>query len=96
MRTLVRKTSIEAYHQLDRDTQQAKILDMIAYLSDACIADLAASLGWERSTVSARMNELKKAGRIVFTEKKPSIKTGINSEHWRVKENKTELLFAEE
>ena len=36
--------------------------------------------------VSGRLNDLKKAGEIVFVEKRPSRTTGKLSEFWRVKQ----------
>jgi len=92
MKTAVRQTSIDAYHGHDFTTQQKQVLQAIKALHETCIADVAAFLGWERSTVSGRMNDLKKADAIVCVGKRKSRKTGINSEHWRAKQFE-ECLF---
>lgn len=57
---------------------------------DWCIADLAAVLGWERSTVSARLNELKHRGELLYTGKKQSDTTGVKAMHFRLR---LETLF---
>lgn len=93
MKTAVTQTSREAYQQLDLSHQQQEIIDALVMLEESCIADLAAYLNWERSTVAARLYELKpptiehpdRLGRIVSVGIKPSNRTGIRSEHWRVK-----------
>lgn len=49
------------------------------------IADLAHALGLERSTVSARMNELREFGELEFTTKKASHTTGIVANHYKLR-----------
>ena len=56
---------------------------------DFCIADLADELDLERSTVSARLNELKHQGQLEYTETKKSKCTGIKSMHFRIKLSET-------
>jgi predicted ArsR family transcriptional regulator len=81
-----RKTSIEALRQVDFGAMQQEVLMALRILGDGCISDVASYLDMERSTISARMNELKEKGCIVFTSKKKSSGTGIMSEHYRVRQ----------
>lgn len=92
----VRDTSIEAFKQVDLNAQERIILIAISEFLTAggCIADVAAHLGMQRSTVAARMNHLKKLGEIYFIGKKPSATTGITAEHYRVKDPKGQQKFA--
>lgn len=68
------------------------VLDVIQLLGESCISDIASYLNWERSTVSGRMNDLKKANLLIFTEKRKSKTTGINSEFFRIRDFQ-ETLF---
>jgi DNA-binding MarR family transcriptional regulator len=61
MKTAVTQTSIDAYYSINLTEQQKEVLTAIRVLGETCIADVATYLGWERSTVSGRMNDLKKA-----------------------------------
>jgi DNA-binding MarR family transcriptional regulator len=81
------QTSRAAYKMLNLTEQQEAILELMRrdVTRDWCIADAAGALGWDKSTVSGRMNGLKNLGLIEFTTKKPSISTGITSEHFRMK-----------
>jgi len=94
MKTAVRQTSIDAYHSIENlNQQEQEVLTAIKVLGETCIADVAAYLGWEKSTVAARMNTLKppddnhpdRKGLLVFVDKRKSETTGINSEFWRAK-----------
>lgn len=58
---------------------------------DWCIADLAKVLDLERSTVSARMNELRAFGELDSTGKKVSQTTGIMSFHYKLRAQPTLL-----
>ena len=71
---------------LDTSGQCARILSHLRKISpdSVCIADLADYLDWDKSTVSARLNELKHGGKIDYAGKMPSAKTGIKSMHWRI------------
>lgn len=82
MKTQVTATSIEQYHNVPTTDQQRHILMALDVLHVSCIADIAKYLGWERSTVSGRMNELKKLGLVSFVGKFKSKHTGVMSEHW--------------
>ena len=86
MKTAVTETSINAYRQLCLSEQQAEVLTAIKVLGESCIADVAAYLGWQRSTVSARMNELKatEPPAIIEVHKRKSKTTQILSEFWKV------------
>ena len=100
MKTLVRQTSIEAYHSQDLTGQRREVYQALQVLGTSCIADIAAYLNMERSTVSGRLNELKhhkdKNGEekplVICVGKRPSQRTGVNSEHWRVKQYQTSLF----
>ena len=85
MKTRVRGTSIDAYYSLDFTTQQKEIVSALIYLHESCIADIATYLGWQRSTVSGRLNDLKKLGVLECVGKKNSNTTGISSEFWRLR-----------
>jgi len=92
MKTAVTETSIGAFYGQDLEPMEAEVLSAIRTLGVTCIADCAAYLNMERSTVAARMNSLKHFGLIVFVGRRKSERTGILSEFYRVKENK-ETLF---
>lgn len=94
MKTCVTETSIQAYHGQDFGDQTREVLAAIKTLGESCIADIAAYLNMERSTVSARLNELKKWKEppIVFVGKRKSERTGIMSEFWRARSYQ-ETLF---
>lgn len=51
---------------------------------DWCIADLSADLGIDKSTISARLNELRDYGELEYTGKKPSQATGVTANHYRL------------
>ena len=82
MKTNVTKTSIDAYYTVDLPRQETAVLNAISQCGEICIADLAEYMGWERSTVSARMNGLKKRNLIRYVGKRRSKATGIMSQHW--------------
>lgn len=82
----VTQTSVEAYKQLDAKGQYTVIINHLRdiYPESSCIADIATALGMERSTVSARLNELKNdTEKLVYAGKKPSKRTGIKAIHWQ-------------
>lgn len=82
---LVATTSREAYRTLDASSLYALILGHMREGGEHCIADLAHDLNLERSTVSARMNELRNSGRLEYTGKKRSRATGVMAMHFKVK-----------
>lgn len=77
-------TSIEAYRHLDASSLYDLILGLLREGGEWCISDVADELHLERSTVSARLNELKHMGRLEYAGKKPSRRTGIMSMHWKI------------
>jgi len=81
-------TSREAYRNLDANSQYGAILAQMREIApkSVCISDLADMLGMERSTVSARLNELKHMSSIEYEGKRKSKRTGITSMHWRVRQ----------
>ena len=86
MKTNVAETSIEAYHSQPLNDQQREIVKALKVLGESCIADIASYLGWERSTVSGRLNDLKQqTNKLFFVGKKKSKTTGVNSEFWRLR-----------
>lgn len=78
------RTSKDAYKNVDTKKQQARIMYALNYLQSSCIADIASFLELDKSTVSARMKELKDDGAIVFDCKKKSKATGITADHYRL------------
>jgi DNA-binding IclR family transcriptional regulator len=80
-------TSLEAYKRLDATDQYSAILNHLRsiYPASSNIADIATALEMERSTVSARLNELKQSGDIVYDGKRPSVRTGVKAMHWKIK-----------
>ena len=92
MKTAVTKTSIDAYRNLDTGRQQQTVLATIRQLERGCIADITNHLGWEKSTVAARLNELKQLGLVRFVGKEKGRTTGITSEFWRVNDSPKDLF----
>jgi len=92
MKTAMTQTSLDAYRSLSLNEQQKEVLIVIKICGASCIADVAAYLYWERSTVSGRMNDLKKLGAIIFVGKRKSKQTGVMSEFYRAKEYKQGLF----
>lgn len=82
-------TSIEAYRRLDAGSLYDLILGLLREGGEWCISDVAEELHLERSTVSARLNELKNMGKLEYAGKKPSKRTGIKSMHWKLKVQET-------
>jgi hypothetical protein len=84
-------TSREHYRTYDASGLYALIKAKMAedYEQEWCIASLAHALGLERSTVSARMNELRHFGELEYAGKKPSRITGIKSNHYRLRAQNT-------
>lgn len=78
-------TSREAYRTLDTSSLCERILTLLRDGGEWCIADLADALHLERSTTSARLNEMKHDGLLEYAGKKPSRRTGITSMHWKIK-----------
>lgn len=93
MTHLTAPTSINAYKKLDATSLYEAILSQMRKIApqSVCISDLAAMLGMERSTVSARLNELKNMGSLTYDGKRKSKRTGITSMHWKIKSQ--EQLF---
>jgi len=83
MKTQVAQTSIKAYQELPLARQQRAIMDVFDVLHTSCIADVACYLNWEKSTVAARINELRNAGRLILVGEFKSRATGIKSKFYR-------------
>ena len=63
MKTCVKPTSIDAYYQVPINAQQKELLfAMKCSPNRFCRTDVASLIQWERSTVSARINEMVKLG----------------------------------
>lgn len=84
---MVRDTSIQAYAFVHFTEQQEAILSVMREDPERewAIADMARHLGWDKSTVSGRFNELKGLKVVEETEKKPSLSTGITSLHVKLR-----------
>jgi len=80
MRTAVTDTSIDAYHSRSRRTagqlQCDRIAEYVERAGTATIAEIAEALTMEKSSVSARRNELIAAGRLVLTDDRKCTVTG--------------------
>lgn len=83
----VTDTSREAYSGGSIASQRSTVIQAMRRLGSCCIADLAEHLGWQRSTVSGRMNDLKKAGLLVFDGKAKSKTTGITAQFFSLDPN---------
>ena len=83
----VTETSRNHYRTFDAGEQHETILRLMR--EDAsrswCIADVAKSLGMEKSTIAARMNELRNYGMLEHDGKKPSQTTGVTAYHYKIK-----------
>lgn len=95
MKTAVTQTSISAFNRIDRTSLRGRIAAHIKERTESgyrsWIAQIARDLGLEKSTVSARFNELKKDPftfdgeqfyRLEFAEKKVDPITLITVETW--------------
>lgn len=94
MKTNVQKTSIDSYAQVQKETQHLKILQYIDNNEPCSIGEVAKGLTEEKSTISARMNELyngiKKNGQWIM---KPRLElygtlndavSGKRTHHWQM------------
>ena len=83
----VATTSRNHFKTYDASTWYRRIKGlMLKYPDEAwCIADIARALGAEKSTISARMNELSTMGDIEIAGTFPSHATGIKSRHYWLK-----------
>lgn len=92
----VKQTSCDNYRSLtvtgELTRQQKEIVKALKILGETCIADLAAYLNWQRSTVSGRRNELIEKGIVEICEKRKSQTTGITSEFFKLKGTKNGTL----
>lgn len=99
MLTRATETSIEAFHAHvgsgKASAQRTRILEFIRanrrFHADWSIGEIAAGLRMERSTVSARLNEMLKAGDLVEQPKRADRQTGvrirpvaINPQQWEL------------
>ena len=78
-------TSKLANSDVNRSDWYARIRATMRDGRDWCIADIARELNAEKSTVSARLNEMYRLGMIEYTEKRRSKTTGILAMHYRLK-----------
>ena len=88
----VTQTSKDCFANLDITKQEKEVLEALIGTGDNCIADLAELMNWQRSTISGRMNGLKKKELIETMGKRKSKTTGITSEFWRVRTIQFELF----
>lgn len=81
----VAQTSIMAWVDTveERGAQAGQVLKHIReHPGGRCISDIAFALCLRESSVSPRINELKKMGLLMEVEKRPSLSTGRNSKHY--------------
>ena len=79
-------TSRLAYKEVDRLSWYSRIRRHMLDGSEWCIADLAHELHAEKSTISARLNEMREDDSIEETSKKRSKTTGIMSNHYKLRQ----------
>jgi DNA-binding MarR family transcriptional regulator len=80
-------TSVQNYHKLDKTTLQYKIFQYIDNEGPCSIGEIAFHLNLEKSSVSARLNELVHEKKTVEEAGKyPDSITGIRTIHWKVLE----------
>ena len=95
----VAQTSINAFHQ-HRDsgvlnTQENLILGFISQQGgDWSIGEIAFRLNMQKSTVSARMNALRKAGHLELSEPRKDAQSGITVRPMRLVRGQGELFAA--
>lgn len=83
MKTAVRSTSIDAYQDHEHAGRGARQRERIINLFESAprrtwsIGEAAKALGMEKSTVSARFNELKAAHEIEERAKRPDLVSGV-------------------
>lgn len=81
------QTSLEHYKTYNAQGLYRLITDHMArHPKPFCIADLSDELNLDKSTISARLNELKHLGRIHYAGKAPSRTTGVKSMMWTLSE----------
>lgn len=86
----VSNTSIQANRFVPREHWYGRISALLRVRDEAmCIADIAAALKAEKSTISARMNEMFKYGTVYYAGTKPSRTTGIKAKHYHLKLQET-------
>jgi Mn-dependent DtxR family transcriptional regulator len=79
------KTSVQAYMEFDSKSLHDLIRNLMSDGGEWCFADVARKLKLERSTVSARLNELRHAGALEYTGKRRSKATNVTAMHFRLK-----------
>lgn len=84
MKTNVADTSIGAYHGLQhRQTQEDRIYAYVEQHESATIRMVAHALHMEISTVSARINGLRKKKALEYSHTDKDPITGIQAKYWR-------------
>lgn len=98
MKTNVTATSVRAFHQLEgKQTLHVKILALLStsLLKGLTINEIANRLNLERSTVSARLNELKKMEHFIWNNKlsrlylvatRKSMESKVQGEAWGIQD----------
>lgn len=83
----VATTSKQANVNVNRDMWYDRITRLFQKypINTFCIADVAEMLNAEKSTVSARLNEMTVLHMIQYVEKKRSRTTGLMSKHYQLK-----------
>ena len=87
MKTKVQITSVYQYRKLDKTTIQYKIFQYLDNEGPSSIGEIAFHLNLEKSSVSARLNELVHEKKTVEEAGKyPDKISGIRVIHWKVAE----------
>lgn len=87
MRTLVRKTSLDAYRQLEGlSVKRKKVFETIKELGMACNLDIAYKLQWPINRVTPRTNELVKMKMVTEAKRDVTSRTGRKVIFWKVVE----------
>ncbi len=83
-----RETAVAAYHERVKPafalSMATQIFNLLTHVPDASIGELAAETGWQKSSVSARVKELREAGRIEAAPERKDMISGITITPWRV------------
>jgi len=83
MKKAMQSTSLDAYKSIDLSRQEKIVLGALATLgSRATNRQIAKYTGWETSTVSGRMNDLFKSGKVIINRKVKDKETNRTVIEW--------------
>ncbi len=85
MQTLVRETSLDAYHQLEGlSAKRKRVFEAIKELGEACNLDIAYKLQWPINRVTPRTNELVKMRIVTEAKRDITPRTGKRVIYWKI------------